>query len=199
MCGFVRKPCSRQPREHLGLALELEPLAGARAVDPDCERTVGGDRRVLLPQRAGGGVARVRRELLARPGKPFVQHTEAGDRQIHLSPYLEQRRRVVSEHPERHGADRAEVDRHVLPLDAVAARRSAREDAVLVGEIDREPVDLRLEHVRDRLIRVEPAPDVLGPLLERLGGRHLLERAHLGHVGDLPEALRRRRPDALGR
>ena len=55
-----------QPGEHLPLRAELEALACSDAVDPDRKRTVGRDRGVLLPQRAGGGVARVRRELLAR-------------------------------------------------------------------------------------------------------------------------------------
>ena len=195
----MRKPCSRSQASISNWRLELEPLARADAVDPDRERAVGRDRRVLLPQRAGCGVARVRRELLPRSGEPLVQRAEARDRQVHLATHLEQRRQPVSEHPQRHRADRAQVHGHVLALDAVAARGAADEDAVLVGEVDREPVDLRLEHVRDGLVGAEALPDVVRPLLERLGRRHLLERAHRRRVGDLLEALRRRRADPLGR
>ena len=68
------------------------------------------------------------------------------------------------EHPQRDGADRAEVRRHVLALDAVSARRASDEHAVLVGEVDGETVDLRLDDVGDRLVRAEPLADVVGPL-----------------------------------
>ena len=68
------------------------PSAVAGAVDPGGERPVGGDRRVLLAERAGGGVARVRRELLARPGQPLVQLAEAGERQVDLAAHLDHRR-----------------------------------------------------------------------------------------------------------
>ena len=45
---------------------------------------------------------------------------------------------------------------HVLALDAVAARRAAHEHAALVRQVDREPVDLRLDHVGDCLVRAQP-------------------------------------------
>ena len=133
------------------------------------------------------------------PGEPLVQRLEARDRQVHLAAHLEQGRQPVAEHAERHRPDRAQVDGHVLALDAVAARGATHEHAVLVGEVDRQPVDLRLEHVRDGLVGAEALADVVGPLLERLGGRHLLERPHRRRVRDLLEALRRRGTDPLRR
>ena len=39
-----------QPREHLRLRLELDAFAMPDAVDPDRQRAVGGDRRVLLAE-----------------------------------------------------------------------------------------------------------------------------------------------------
>ena len=104
----------------------------------------------------------------------------------------------AAEHPQGNGRDRAEVDGHVLADLAVAARGTACEDAGLVGEVDRETVDLRLEHVRDRGVLAEALANVLGPLLDRLVGRHLLERAHGGQVPNLLELRRRRRADPLG-
>ena len=103
------------------------PSRCAGAVDPGRERAVGGDRRVLLAQRAGGGVARVRRELLVRPGEPLVQLAEARERQVDLAAHLDDRRRRVAVHPQRDRLDRAQVRRHVLALDPVAARRAADE------------------------------------------------------------------------
>src|SRR5581483_9201916 len=52
-----------EPAQRLPVRRRLA-LAGADAVRPDRERAAGRDRRVLLAQRPGGRVARVRRRLL---------------------------------------------------------------------------------------------------------------------------------------
>ena len=80
-----------QPLEHLELRLELDAFATAGSVDPDRERPVGGDRGVLLAEAARRRVARIRRELLVRPGEALVQLAEARDRQVHLAADLDQR------------------------------------------------------------------------------------------------------------
>ena len=133
------------------------------------------------------------------PCKTLVQLAEARQRQIDLAAHLECRGRVVAEHAQRDRLDRAQVRGHVLALDAVTAGRALGEDAVLVGEVDREPVDLRLEHICDRLVGAEPLADVVRPLEQCLVGRHLLERAHRLEVPHLLEAVRRRRADPLRR
>src|SRR4029077_10804033 len=101
-------------------ARELEAFAAADAVDPDGERARGGDARVLLSQRAGRRIARGRGQLLGRVREPFVQLPEARDRQVDLAAYLEERRDVVTLHPQRHTADSTEIDGYVLALDPVA-------------------------------------------------------------------------------
>src|SRR5207244_933599 len=94
-----------QPLEHLELRGELDAFAMAGAVDPGRERPVRRDRGILLAEAAGGGVARVRRELLARPGKTLVQLAEAGDRQADLAAHLEDCGRVLAEHAQRDRLD----------------------------------------------------------------------------------------------
>jgi hypothetical protein len=84
-------------------------------------------------------------------------------------------------------------------LVAVASRRAAREHAVLVDEGDRRAVDLRLDHIADAVGAAEPLAHVLGPLVERLVRRHLLERAHGREVLGLLEPIARRRADTLRR
>ena len=194
-----REAAPAQPLERLPVRVELDAFAEAGAVDPDREWPVRGDRRVFLAQRAGRGVARVRRDPLARGGGALVERPEAGEGHVDLAPHLEHGRRVVIAERERDRADRAQVRRHVLALLAVAAGRAADECAVLVDERDRRAVDLRLEHVHDRLVRVEPLPHVLAPLEHRLVGRDLLERAHRRQVPYLLEPVGERRADALGR
>src|SRR6266498_1736443 len=170
-----------QPLERLRVRPQaIEAFAMSRAVDPDRERTRRGDGRILLPQRAGGGVARVRPGRLPFGDEPLVGLAEARERHVHLAAHLELCRQLVAAHLQRNGADRPEVRRHVLTLDPVAARGAAREAPVFVQEVDRRPVDLRLEHVGDRLAppvdsRAEPLADVAVPLRERLVGRHLVE------------------------
>ena len=116
-------------------------------------------RGVLLPQRAGRRVARVRRRRLALARR--AARSTRGSPRAACTPRRAPRssggaspRRL---HPQRDRADRAQVRRHVLALDAVAARRAADEDAVLVDEVDRRAVDLRLEHERDRLVACRAA------------------------------------------
>ncbi len=99
--------------------------------------------------------------------------------------------------PQWNRLDRAQIDRDVLAARAVASRGATHEDSVLVDERDRGAVDLGLQHVRDRLVRVEALAHVLGPLRHGLLSRDLLERAHRGEMLDLAELLRRRRADAL--
>jgi len=189
-----------QPQEEVRLGVELEPLPVAEPVHPDRERARCRDARVELPERAGGRVPRIRGHLPALGHEVLVQAAEGGDRQVDLAAYLEQgRRRAVAVELQGDRADRLQVGGDVLATGAVAPRRAADEDAVLVHERDGRAVDLRLGHVGDGLVGVEPLAHVVAPLLEALEGGHLLERAHRTQVCDLSEALGRSGTDPLGR
>ena len=182
-----RKPVFPQPLQGFPMGSELRALVRPDAVSPERQRPRGGDARVLLPQRARGGVARVRCRLLPLVGKSFVQLAKTGERHVHLASHFDELWRVSTEHAQWDRADRAQIDGHVLSDLTVAARCSACEHPALVREIDREAVDLRLEDISDRRAVPEALVDVLGPLLDRLLGCHLLERAHRGEVLNLLE------------
>ena len=62
----IGSPHAAQRGVGLALALGVEALARADAVHEHAQRPGRGDPRVLLPQRAGGGVARVGERRLAR-------------------------------------------------------------------------------------------------------------------------------------
>src|SRR5262249_10046604 len=164
------------PEPHRGERLERVPVrsfaeAGrlAGAVADEDERTGGGDARIELLEGPGGGVARVRERR--EPGllALAVQLPERIDRQEHLAPRLEPPRRaaVRDSQAERNGPDRADVRGDVLADDTVAARRTRRERAILVDQLDGDAVDLRLADVLDALAAEETAH----ALVER---RHLL-------------------------
>src|SRR5438477_2512119 len=88
--------------------------------------------------------------------------------------------------------------RHVLADETVAAGRALDESAVLVRQGDGEPIELRLDHVADRLVAEQPV-DAFGELVEFLRSHRVGERHHLLAVGDLGELLAGCRSDALGR
>ena len=198
----MRKPCARSQRERLPLAVEGDAVDVPDAVDPDRKRAARGDRRVELPHRPGGSVARVRRRALPLGRLTLGERTKTLEWHVHLAAHLEHCGRPLlrtERQRERDRADRPQVRRHVLAPLAVTARRTAREDTVLVQERHREPVDLGLHEVRDRILRAETLPHVVGELGERLVARDLVERAHGREVLDLPEPVRRGRAHALGR
>jgi hypothetical protein len=180
-----------EPEEHLPLRLRELALAHAESVDPQRQRALGRDARVELAERAGCGVARVRRRLLPGRNLALVEAREPGEGEVDLASHLEQSGRrlaVGRSEAERDGVDRAQVLRHVLAAEPVAARGAPDERAVLVDERDGRAVDLRLDHIRDLLVGPEPLADVGGPLLERVGRGHLLERPHGLQVLHLGEA-----------
>ena len=154
---------------------------------------------ILLSQRPRRGVARVRCARLPLCDQALVELAKPGQRHVHLAAHLEHRRRAFVLHLEGYCTDRAEVRRDILALHAVAAGCAAREETVLIEEVDRGAVDLRLEHEHDGLVGPETLPDVVRPLCERLVGRHLLERSHRQQVTYLLELRGRRRSDALRR
>ena len=182
------------------MAGRVEAAHRAEPVAPDRERPFGGERRVELADRAGGRVARVGEGRLAGLGAALVQRFEVGDRQVDLAAHFDQLGRVLDAQRDR--ADRAQVAGHVLADPPVAAGRAAGQHAVLVGQGDRQAVDLRLGRVAELgAVDVEPLEVVAHP---RLPGAQLLlvagvgQREHLLGVLDLLEAVERRRADALG-
>ena len=196
------EPELAEPRERLPLRRRSCVAIHADPVDVDRQRPRGRDRRVELTKRARGRVSRVRRGLAAGGELRLVEAIEAREREVDLAAHLEHvgvPRAVALEQAQRHGLDRAQVPRHVLASQPVAARRSAHVHAVLVDERDGRAVDLRLEHVGDGFVAAEPLSHVLRPFGERLRCRHLLQRAHRRQVLDLAKPVRGRRADALRR
>ena len=93
---------------------DLAPGIGKEAQWPG-----GGDRRVQLAQRAGGGVARVGEYLAAGLSLPLVQRGEVGAGHVDLAAHLADRRSAGN--PVRDVLQRAQVGGDVLAGEAVAA------------------------------------------------------------------------------
>src|SRR6266478_3628413 len=185
--------------QRLPVGREARAADLADAVADEVERARGGDRGVELLQRPRGGVARVREHGLPGLLALAVQLLEGLERQVDLAADFEELGGLprLAPQAERHAPDGPDVGRDVLADGPVAARRADGEDALLVDQLDRDPVDLRLGHVLDAL-----APQELPhPLVE---GRHLLGRGdvlqgeHGLAVADGGELGRRRGAHALG-
>ena len=153
---------------------------------------------VELPERSGRRVSRIGEggELPLR--HPAVEIAERLERHDRLAADRDEPGGFAAAEPERHRPDRADVRRDVLAHGSVAARRAARENAVFVDELDREPVELGLH----RVCRVVRAESLLHPLIElaRVGDvHHRLEAQHRLHVADVRKVVAGRGADPLRR
>ncbi len=166
------------------LPLRARPPARRRRNLPevDLERARRRDLRVELAQAAGRRVARIRERALATPLAGLVQRGEVVLVHVDLAARDEparDRTSVAAAQPHRHGPDRAHVLGHVLARLPVAARRGALVAPVAPGDLDAEPVELRLGHDRE-------------PLLAELGAAVVPEAPERGLVGHGLKALHRR-------
>ena len=195
-----RQPPRGQGGVGRGLRGRLEALAGADAVADHAERAGGGDPRVLLPQRSGGGVARVGERGLAGVAHRLVEPLERLAGQEHLAADLDQRRHrelVGAGQPVRDGVDGLDVGGDVLAGAAVAAGERPDQPAALVEQVDGEAVDLELAQQRRRLDPVAAEPGVPGG--ELVVGERVVEALHPLEVVDGGELRRDRAADLLGR
>ena len=144
---------------------------------------------------------------LANTGLPasvmrLVEPLERRGREEHLAAHLEQRghratpRLAVSRCG--HGVDRLDVGGDVLARAPVAPGQRPHQPAVLVEQVDRQPVDLQLAQQRRR-------PCTPSRSMPGVPGRHLLvgegvvEALHPPQVVDRGEVGRHRAADLLGR
>ena len=183
-----------QTLEQLVLRLQVEPCGGVR---PHRQVALRGRARIQLANGARRRVARIREERLAALRALPVGRLERGGRQIDLAADVDAARDLFAE-GERDRLDRPQVRGHVLAHESVAARRPLHELPVLVGQVDREPVDLQLTDVAD-VLAAESLPDALIERAELRFVERVGEREHGARVLDRREAIRRRRADPLRR
>ena len=221
--GVDAEAADLEPLEKLGLPARGDLRLVCRRVDERGEIAVCGDARVLLAQRACGGVPAVGKRLLESALAPcalarlklgvvlpdlvvfrldrLVQAVEGRLGHVDLAADLDGARDAVRVALRAQAArdvfDLPDVDGHVLAHAAVAARRRADQDAVVVRERDRGTVDLELADVLQR------APDRLAraaqPLVELLEVHGVFDRVHAHGVLDRLEARGDGTADCLGR
>jgi hypothetical protein len=173
---------------------ELTPPVSEKA-----QRTGRGDAGILLPKRAGRGVARIGKHLAAGRFLSLVERFEVGFGHVDLAAHFKDVGRAGN--VVRDIADGANIGRHVLADSAIAARRREHQRPLLVAERAAEPVDLRLGSHRDGCLRrqvQEPlhASDELTHVLRR---ERVFEAEHRPCMSDLGETAGGRRAQSLRR
>ena len=163
-------------------------MRGERAVtvkleveDDDIQLARRRDLRVLLAHGARRRVARIGQQRLLEQLALGIERCEYFVRHVDLAAHDELCRRVVE--LERQIAQRAEVLRHVLAGDTVAARGAADEHAVFILERHGQAVDLRLDRIIMRLReRTVHARAERAQLIERKHILQALERHLMAHL-----------------
>ena len=178
-------------------------MGGKRAVavileveDNDVELARCRDLRILLAHRARRSVARVCQQRLLKQLALGVELRKHGVRHIDLAAHDELCRRIFKR--QRQVSQRAQIFRHVLAGDTVAARRAAHEHTVFILERHGQTVDLRLDRVimrlRERTVhaRAERAQLVKREHILQALERHLMVYLREGVERVAADVLRRR-------
>ena len=184
--------------EALPMAREGQ-LVARQLVECAVQSAPGHHGRRLLLERPGGGVAGVGEELLAVGLALGVEAVERGVGHQDLAADFEEVGPVRAPQAQGHRAHGADIGRHVVALDAVAAGHGAHEPSVLVGERDGRAVEFQFADVVRGPGFAFDAADELVQFVQRVGvaqrqhrvavlhgpelGRQVASHAHRRRVG----------------
>jgi len=194
------KPPATERLDHAHLRIGRQPAGLAPGIGKKAERPRRRNSRILLPERAGGGVARIDVKRAPSLGLLLVEAKEIGLFEIDLATHLEHLRRAFRQ-ALRDVLDGADVGRHVLTGDAIAPRGAEDQGALLIAERHREAVYLRLSRQHESLAGLPPeeAVDLLQEIADILFVESVLERKHGHGVAHDREAPGRRGAHPLAR
>ena len=155
---------------------------------------------ILLPQRPGGSIARIGKNLAPRLRLRPIQRGKIRPRHIDLAANLENVGAISAKHL-RNITNKRHVGRHILAHLAIAARRRAHQPPALIAQRAREPVDLVLHRHRHRRIlgqrQKPPHPRDKFPHL--VIGKRIVEAHHPHRMANFGQRRRRHRMPHGGR
>src|SRR5579883_3185184 len=146
--GIDREAPFADQFQALPLAMHLHALDIADLIAKEVQLAAGGDARILLAQRASGGVARIGEKPAV--ADLLVQLLEAFDRHIDLAAYLHALGNALAAQLLGNAADRAHVRRPVLANHAIPTRGPDDQAAFLIGQSHRQAIDFKLADIRKR-------------------------------------------------
>ncbi len=195
-----RQPPALDLPHHRFLRVARHFARRAPAMRPEPQRPRGGDARVLLPQRARRGVARIGEQFSARFLLRRVEREKVGARHIDLAAHLEDLGRIALKRL-RNITDMRDIGGDILAHLPVAPHRRAHQHALLIAQRAGQAVDLVLGGDRHRLVlaqRQEP-PHPRQPFAYLFGGESVVEAHHPHRMGDLGQRRGRDRMPDLAR
>src|SRR5712691_2448631 len=160
----------------------------ADGVGEEPQRPRRGHARIELAHRTGGGVARIDVFLFPQLALARIEGVEVAAVHQDFAPHLELARIRGLRQAQGNRAQRTQVGGDVLARSAIAARGSLVEQAVAVGQADRQAVELRLRGVLHRVdferLAHAPVEGAHRCLVESVGDQqHRRAMPHFGELG----------------
>ena len=157
--GFFRRlePKLLKPLQRIGMALrQLRSVFDvAEAVENDIQWPFGDDACIQLLERAGRGIARIGKGLLARGFAFRIKFLKTCPGEIDLTAHLQNvgRGTFGASQLRWNAANRSEVRCDVIPCRPVASSRAAGESALFIAQINRHPVYFRFDRPVEVFVR----------------------------------------------
>ena len=187
----------------------------AHCIGKKLQRPLRGDRRIKLPQRPSGGIARIDRHghsgakllpSIAPPLplgqsrlllRPIGQKIRPGHKNLAANFNAGGEGRLQ---PQRQVGQGAQIRRNILPHRAIAPRPAPGKAPILIKQIDRETIDLRLPHNLHRLAlrQGQEAADAGAELGKILRRKRIVQAEHRHAMGEGGKTLGRAGPHPPG-
>ena len=154
-------------------------------VSPKLQRTLRRDLRIFLTEGPGGGIARVGKEFAPRLLLHLIERCKVGARHVDLAAHFEHLGHTCRQLLRNIG-DMASIGGHILAHLPITSGGCAHQLALLIAKRAGEAVDLVLGGDRNLIvgIKVKVAPDPLGPFLDVLAVKPIVEAHHANLVSD---------------
>ena len=178
---------------------QLAALQNTDAVAEESKRSLRGNTRVKLAQRACRRITRVSKHLPAGATRLVVNFLEARLGQEHLAAHFQTRGNVVTLQLQRDRADGTHVGGDVFARRTVATRCGTHQHAVFVEKTDRQAIQLELAAPGEGVAAFQTILHALVKREEALFIKYVIQRQHRHLRAHLAESAQRLSADALGR
>ena len=166
---------------------QLASLQDPHAVAEESKRSLRGDTRVKLAQRACRRITRVSKYFPAGAARFFVDFLETRLGKKHFAAHFQARRNVVPLQLQRDRADGTHVGRNVFTRRAVATRRGTHQHAVFVEKTDRQAIKLQLAAPGESVAAFQTVLHALVKREEALFIKDVIQRQHRYFMAYLAE------------
>ena len=177
---------------------QLAALQNTDAVAEERKRSLRGDARIKLAQRARRRVTRVSKHLTAGATCLFVNFLEARLGQKHLAAHFQTCRNVVTLQLQRDRADGTHVGSDVFARRTVATRCGTHQHAVFIEKTDRQAIQLQFAAPGESVAAFQAILHALVKREKALFIEDVIQRQHRYFMTHLAESAQRLSADALG-